>query len=123
MSGPRRIEMDVVRDQSLVRLNTNNPLGLTRDRKVTQDRRDVSRLTQTDVSQARSRRARALSILQVAKADLRSSRAECKRLIGRRPGNLSSLAPHPMVAAQSRQLALNTNRSTQRNQSKLAFPN
>ena len=95
MSGPRRIDMDVVRDQSLVRLNTNNPLGLTRDRKVTQDRRDVSRLTQTDVSQARSRRARALSILQVAKADLKSSRAERERIIGRRPGNLSSLAPPP----------------------------
>ncbi len=80
--------MDVVRDQSLVRLRENNVNVLSRELKATQDRFKVGEVTRTDVAQAESRRATAVAALDLARANLKNSRASYERVIGRPPSNL-----------------------------------
>ena len=80
--------MDVVRDQSLVRLRANNVNVLTRALKATQDRFTVGEVTRTDVAQAEATRATAVAALDLAKANLQSSRATYERVVGRPPSNL-----------------------------------
>jgi outer membrane protein len=79
---------DVVRDQAIVRLRENNVTVLTRDLKATQDRFNVGEVTRTDVAQAQARRAAAVSALDLAKANLQTSRATYERVIGHPPSNL-----------------------------------
>ncbi len=80
--------MDVVRDQSLVRLRENNVEVLSKELKATQDRFKVGEVTRTDVAQAESRRATSVSSLDLARANLKNSRATYERVIGRPPSNL-----------------------------------
>lgn len=80
--------MDVVRDQSLVRLRENNVNVFTRELKATQDRFTVGEVTRTDVAQAEATRATAVAALDLAKANLQSSRATYERVVGRPPSNL-----------------------------------
>ncbi len=84
---------DVVRDQNIVKLRENNVTVLTRDLKATQDRFNVGEVTRTDVAQAQARRAAAVSALDLAKANLQSSRASFERVIGHPPSGL--VAPNP----------------------------
>lgn len=84
---------DVVRDQNIVKLRENNVTVLTRDLKATQDRFNVGEVTRTDVAQAQARRALAVSALDLAKANLQSSRASFERVIGHPPAGL--VAPNP----------------------------
>lgn len=80
--------MDVVRDQAIVRLRENNVNVLTRELKATQDRFAVGEVTRTDVAQAQARRAGAISALDLARANLKTSRAIYERVIGHSPGTL-----------------------------------
>jgi outer membrane protein len=80
--------MDVVRDQSLVRLRENNVAVLSKELKATQDRFAVGEVTRTDVAQAESRRATSVATLDLARANLKSSRATFERVVGRPPSNL-----------------------------------
>ena len=80
--------MDVVRDQSLVRLRENNVTVLSRELKATQDRFKVGEVTRTDVAQAESRRATSVAALDLARANLKNSRATYERVVGRPPSNL-----------------------------------
>lgn len=80
--------MDVVRDQSLVRLRENNVNVFTQELKATQDRFTVGEVTRTDVAQAEATRATAVAALDLAKANLQSSRATYERVVGRPPSNL-----------------------------------
>lgn len=80
--------MDVVRDQSLVRLRENNVNVFTRELRATQDRFTVGEVTRTDVAQAEATRATAVAALDLAKANLQSSRATYERVVGRPPSNL-----------------------------------
>jgi outer membrane protein len=80
---------DVVRDQAIVRLRENNVTVLTRDLKATQDRFNVGEVTRTDVAQAQARRAAAVSALDLARANLKTSRASFERVIGHPPSNLA----------------------------------
>lgn len=80
--------MDVVRDQAIVGLQENNVNVLTRELNATQDRFDVGEVTRTDVAQAQARRAGAVSDLDLARANLKSSRARYERVIGAPPSNL-----------------------------------
>jgi outer membrane protein len=80
--------MDVVRDQSLVRLRENNVTVLSRELKATQDRFAVGEVTRTDVAQAESRRATSVAALDLARANLKNSRAAYERVVGRPPSNL-----------------------------------
>lgn len=81
--------MDVVRDQELVRLNENNVNVLSRELKAAQDRFAVGEVTRTDVAQAEARRADAVSRLDAARANLRTSRGSFQLVVGHPPDNLS----------------------------------
>lgn len=80
--------VDVVRDQAIVRLQENNVNVLSRELKATQDRFAVGEVTRTDVAQAQARRAGALSQLDLAKANLKTSRGAFERTTGHAPSNL-----------------------------------
>jgi outer membrane protein len=79
---------DVVRDTAIVRLRENNVTVLTRDLKATQDRFNVGEVTRTDVAQAQARRAAAVAALDLARANLKTSRATFERVIGHPPSHL-----------------------------------
>ena len=81
--------MDVVRDQELVRLNENNVNVLSRELKAAQDRFAVGEVTRTDVAQAEARRADAVSRLDAARANLRTSRGSFQQVVGHPPEGLS----------------------------------
>ena len=85
--------MDVVRDQELVRLNENNVNVLSRELKAAQDRFAVGEVTRTDVAQAEARRADAVSRLDAARANLRTSRGSFQQVVGHPPEGLSWPAP------------------------------
>jgi outer membrane protein len=89
--------MDVVRDQAIVRLRENNVTVLTRDLRATQDRFDVGEVTRTDVAQAQARRALAVSALDLARANLKTSRATYERVVGHPPSNLAEPRPSRLV--------------------------
>lgn len=80
--------MDVVRDQAVLKLRENNVNVLSRELKATQDRFAVGEVTRTDVAQAQARRAGSVSALDLAKANLKTSRANYERIVGHAPDNL-----------------------------------
>ncbi|MCB1522454.1 MAG: TolC family outer membrane protein [Hyphomicrobiaceae bacterium] len=85
--------MDVVRDQAVVRLQENNVSVLSRELKATRDRFAVGEVTRTDVAQAEARRAGATSSLDLARANLKGSRATYERVIGNPPSNVRDPGP------------------------------
>jgi outer membrane protein len=89
--------MDVVRDQAIVTLRENNVTVLTRDLKATQDRFAVGEVTRTDVAQAQARRAGAVAALDLARANLKTSRATFERVIGHPPSGLIEPRPTTLV--------------------------
>jgi len=89
---------DVVRDAAIVRLRENNVTVLTRDLRATQDRFNVGEVTRTDVAQAQARRAAAVAALDLARANLRTSRATFERVIGHPPSHLVDARESPLVA-------------------------
>lgn len=80
--------MNVVRDQAVVRLRENNVNVLTKELKATEDRFAVGEVTKTDVAQAQARRADSVSALDLAKANLKTSRADFERVVGHAPSDL-----------------------------------
>jgi outer membrane protein len=80
--------MNVVREVAVLRLRQNNLSVLTRQLKATQDRFSVGEVTTTDVAQARARRSAAVSAVNLARANLKTARAEYQRIVGHRPGRL-----------------------------------
>ena len=92
--------MDVVRDQELVRLRENNVNVLSRELKATQDRFAVGEVTRTDVAQAQARRAGAVSALDLARANLKTSRAAYQQVVGH-PPTMRGPAPPEKFLPQS----------------------
>jgi TolC family type I secretion outer membrane protein len=82
--------LDVVRDQAVVDLNVNNEQVLRRQLDASRDRFNVGEITRTDVSQAESRLARAISDRIQAEGQLSGSRAVYARVIGSPPGRLTA---------------------------------
>lgn len=80
--------MDVVRDQAILRLRENNVNVLSRELQATRDRFAVGEVTRTDVAQAEARRAGSISALDLARSNLKISRAAFERIIGHPPGRL-----------------------------------
>ncbi|MFN3743469.1 MAG: TolC family outer membrane protein [Hyphomicrobiaceae bacterium] len=80
--------MDVIRDQAIVRLRENNVNVLSRELQATRDRFAVGEVTRTDVAQAEARRAASISALDVARSNLKISRATFERVIGHPPSRL-----------------------------------
>ncbi len=80
--------LDVLRDDALLTLATNNQNVITQQLDATRQRFEVGELTRTDVSQSEARKAGADSSVITAKATIRSSRATFERIIGYQPENL-----------------------------------
>jgi outer membrane protein len=89
---------DVVRDQAIVRLRENNVTVLTRDLRATQDRFNVGEVTRTDVAQAEARRAASVAALDLARANLKTSRAAFERVVGHPPSYLAEARANTLVA-------------------------
>ncbi len=100
--------MDVVRDQAVVRLQESNVSVLSRELKATQDRFAVGEVTRTDVSQAIARRAGSVSQLDLARANLKTSRASFERVTGNPPSNLVDPAVPDRQLPKSLEEALST---------------
>ncbi len=107
--------MNVVRDTAIVRLRENNVRVLSRDLKATQDRFSVGEVTRTDVAQSRARRAQAVSDLDLARANLKASRANYEQVIGHAPQRLRGASPPyrllPRTLAEARRRAEQENPS------------
>jgi outer membrane protein len=71
---------------------------LTRDLRATQDRFNVGEVTRTDVAQAQARRAAAVAALDLARANLKTSRATFERVIGHPPSHLVDAKESSLVA-------------------------
>ena len=93
---------DVVRDTAIVKLRENNVTVLTRDLRATQDRFNVGEVTRTDVAQAQARRAAAVAALDLARANLKTSRATFERVIGHPPSNVVEASPASSCRRRSR---------------------
>lgn len=102
--------VDVVRDTAIVRLRENNVNVLSRELNATRDRFRVGEVTRTDVAQAEARRAAAVSALDLAKANLRTSRGNYERTVGRPPVNLSEPRPHTRLIPRSLEEAIGVSR-------------
>ncbi|MBU2534122.1 MAG: TolC family protein, partial [Alphaproteobacteria bacterium] len=103
--------MNVVRDQAIVQLRENNVRVLTQNLRATQDRFNAGEVTRTDVAQSEARRAGSVSALDLARANLKTSRANYERIIGNPPSNLSAATvPErllPKTLGEARQRATN----------------
>lgn len=92
---------DVVRDQAIVKLNENNLKFLDAELQATQDRFNVGEVTKTDVAQAQARRALGQSDLDLARANLKSSRAIFEQVIGHPPAKLAEPNPNTRLVPHS----------------------
>jgi len=99
--------MNVIRDKEVVRLTENNVNVLSRELKETQDRFSEGRVTTTDVAQAEARRARAVSNLDLARANLRTSRGAFLQVIGNSPNDLFDPGPPDQFLPGSLEEAIN----------------
>ncbi len=79
---------DVWRDQAVLELNINNENVLAQQLEATQDRFEVGEVTRTDVAQAETRFATAVSDRIAAEGNLTSSRAAYEEVVGSFPGTL-----------------------------------
>jgi outer membrane protein len=86
---------DVVRDQAIVRHREDNLRFLTQELKAAQDRFSVGEVTKTDVAQAQARKAGGQADLDLARANLKSSRAVYEQVVGSPPQGLRE--PNPNI--------------------------
>lgn len=93
------VYMDVIRDSAIVSLNRTNVRVLEVNLQATNDRFEVGDVTRTDVAQSQSRLALARSDLQVAEANLVTSRENYIALVGLEPDNLSAPPALPGLPA------------------------
>ncbi|VVT10370.1 Outer membrane protein [Sphingomonas sp. EC-HK361] len=82
--------MDVIRDEAIVGLNTQNVKVLDVNLEATRDRFQVGDLTRTDVAQSEARLSIARAQLQTAQANLIASRENYVRFVGTAPGTLDA---------------------------------
>lgn len=97
---------NVVRDQAIVRLRENNLNFLATELKATKDRFAVGEVTKTDVAQAEARRALGQSDLDLARANLKSSRAVYEQIVGSPPQNLAEPNPNTKLLPRSLEEAI-----------------
>ncbi|KTF69379.1 TolC family outer membrane protein [Sphingomonas sp. HT-1] len=87
--------LNVIRDESVVRLNQENVHVLEVNLQATRDRFEVGDLTRTDVAQSEARLALAQAQLRSAEAQLIGSRETYIRVVGTPPGVLAPPPPLP----------------------------
>src|ERR1700752_3542644 len=85
--------MNVLRDTAILDLQRRNVQVLQEQLKQTRDRFNVGEVTRTDVAQAESRLPAAQSQVLSAEANLKSSQATYRRVIGAEPVNLRPAMP------------------------------
>jgi outer membrane protein len=86
---------DVLRDNELVSISSNNVRVLSEQLRAARERFEVGEVTRTDVEQARARRAAAVSRLAASKGSLAISREAYLRVIGEYPSKLQPMPPLP----------------------------
>ena len=92
---------NVIRDEAIVGLNTQNVRVLDTNLRASRDRFEVGDLTRTDVAQSQARLSLARAQLQQAQAQLISSRETYIALVGDAPGTLEPPPPLPSLPATS----------------------
>ncbi len=85
--------MNVLRDSAILDLQRRNVEVLNEQLRQTRDRFNVGEVTRTDVAQAESRLAAARSQVFTAEANLKTSRAAYRRVVGVEPVNLRAGMP------------------------------
>ncbi|MCC3304971.1 TolC family outer membrane protein [Sneathiella sp. HT1-7] len=99
--------MNVLRDEALVELNRNNNVVLRRQLEAANDRFQVGEITRTDVAQSEARLADSISNLIQAEGNLRSTRANFERIVGRPPESLEDpLVPADFPESEEAALAI-----------------
>lgn len=99
--------MNVLRDEALVELNQNNTVVLRRQLEAANDRFQVGEITRTDVAQAQARLADSISRLIQSEGNLRSTRANFERIVGRAPEALEDpLVPADFPESEEAALAI-----------------
>ena len=81
--------MNVLRDMALLELQRESARFLEEQLKAEQDRLEVGENTRTDVAQTRARLSGAQSDVSMAEANLDTSRAFYRQVIGKEPGKLA----------------------------------
>ena len=95
--------MNVLRDTAILDLQRRNVQVLQEQLKQTRDRFNVGEVTRTDVAQSESRLAASQSQVLAAEANLKSSQATYRRVIGVEPVNLRAGMPvDRLLAAHAR---------------------
>jgi outer membrane protein len=82
--------VDVIRDTALVSLQRSDLAFLQEQVRAARDRFDVGEGTRTDVSQAEARAAQAQAALNTSLANLNTSRAVYRQIVGVEPKSLSA---------------------------------
>lgn len=104
--------MDVFRDTAIYDLNVNNVQVLNRQKEAADARFTVGEITRTDVAQSEASKANAIAQRLTSQANLSSSRATYRQVIGQFPGTLESapdLPPLPETLEQAWMVALEQN--------------
>jgi outer membrane protein len=89
--------LDVVQNQAVLELSSNNEQVLRRQLEATQDRFRVGEVTRTDVSQAEATLATATATRVQAEGTLQTSRAAFERFIGEPAGLLEPPKERPVL--------------------------
>src|SRR5947207_6431693 len=87
------IYMDYLRDSAIVEVQKSNVRVLEQTLKQTRDRFNVGEVTRTDVAQSEALLAAGRTQLSVAEANLTTTRANFRRIIGNEPVNLAPGSP------------------------------
>jgi outer membrane protein len=87
------IYMDYLRDSAIVAVNQSNVRVLEQTLKQTRDRFNVGEVTRTDVAQSEAQLAAGKTQLLTAEANLTTTRANFRRIIGNEPVDLAPGSP------------------------------
>jgi outer membrane protein len=93
MLSAATVYMDDLRDAAIVEVQRSNVLVLEQTLRQTRDRYAVGTVTPTDVAQAEAQLAAGKTQLLTAEANLVTTRANFRRIIGNEPSNLAPGSP------------------------------
>ena len=93
--------MNVLRDTAILDLQRRNVQVLQEQLKQARDRFNVGEVTRTDVAQSEARLAASQSQVLAAEANLKSSQASYRRVIGAHPVNLRAAMPVDRLSPRS----------------------
>jgi outer membrane protein len=91
--GAATVYMDYLRDAAIVEVQRSNVVVLEQTLRQTRDRYGVGTVTPTDVAQAEAQLAAGKSQQLTAEANLVTTRANFRRIIGNEPANLAPGSP------------------------------